>query len=109
MKQQSKESHRQKMQQRLRQIYERRQSQSQPFEGISALELFHAERSQQDRHSIVRYLRSRHKHTFDELKIPPADHGAVDPRLEALINDPSTDDDDVITILRAEFDPEYGK
>ncbi len=39
-------------------------------------------------------------------KIPSADHGAVDSRLEALINDPSTDDDDVITILRAEFDPQ---
>ena len=42
-----------------------------------------------------------------KLKIPPADHGAVDSRLEALINDPNTDDDDVISILRAEFDPEH--
>jgi len=41
-----------------------------------------------------------------KLKIPPADHAALDSRLEALINDPSTDDDDVISILRTEFDPE---
>jgi hypothetical protein len=40
-----------------------------------------------------------------KLKIPPSDHGAVDSRLEALINDPSTDDDDVISILLDEFDP----
>ena len=39
-------------------------------------------------------------------KIPPADHPALDSRLQDLINDPSTDDDDVITILRSEFDPE---
>jgi hypothetical protein len=38
-------------------------------------------------------------------KIPPSDHAALDSRLEALINDPSTDDDDVISILRDEFDP----
>ena len=44
-----------------------------------------------------------------KLKIPASDHGAIDSRLEALINDPSTDDHDVITILRAEFDPESGK
>ena len=41
-----------------------------------------------------------------KLKIPAADYAALDSRLEALINDPSTDDDDVISILRAEFDPE---
>jgi hypothetical protein len=44
-----------------------------------------------------------------KLKIPSSDHGAVDSRLEALINDPSTDDDDVISILRAEFDAEGDK
>jgi hypothetical protein len=43
-----------------------------------------------------------------KAKIPPEDHGALDSRLEELINDPSTDDGDVITILRAEFDPEHG-
>jgi len=43
-----------------------------------------------------------------KLKIPASDHGAVDSRLEALINDPSTDNDDVISILRAEFDPGLG-
>lgn len=41
-------------------------------------------------------------------KIPAADHGALDSRLQALINDPDTDDDDVISILRKEFDPEHG-
>ena len=40
-----------------------------------------------------------------KLKILPEDHAALDSRLEALINDPSTDDDDVISILRDEFDP----
>ena len=39
-------------------------------------------------------------------KIPPADHGALDSRVQELMNDPSTDDDDVISILRSEFDPE---
>ena len=44
----------------------------------------------------------------EELKsrIPPADHGALDSRLQALINDPDTDDNDVISILREEFDPD---
>jgi hypothetical protein len=41
-----------------------------------------------------------------KLKIPPADHGALDSRAQELMNDPSTDDDDVISILRSEFDPE---
>jgi hypothetical protein len=39
-------------------------------------------------------------------KIPPSDHGALDSRVQELMNDPSTDDDDVISILRGEFDPE---
>jgi len=39
-------------------------------------------------------------------KIPPADHAALDSRAQELINDPSTDDDDVITILRSEFEPD---
>jgi hypothetical protein len=39
-------------------------------------------------------------------KIPPEEHGALDSRAEELMNDPSTDDDDVISILRSEFDPE---
>jgi hypothetical protein len=38
-------------------------------------------------------------------KIPPSDHGALDSRAQELMNDPSTDDDDVISILRREFDP----
>src|SRR5579863_3409030 len=66
MKQQSKESHRQKMLQRLRQIYERRRSLPRSFDGISELDLFHAQRSQDDRLSVFRYLRSRHKQTFDD-------------------------------------------
>ena len=41
-----------------------------------------------------------------KLKIPPADHGALDSRAQELMNYPSTDDDDVISILRSEFDPE---
>ena len=40
-----------------------------------------------------------------KLKIPPSDHAALDSRLQELMNDPSTDDDDVISILRDEFDP----
>jgi hypothetical protein len=40
-------------------------------------------------------------------KIPPADHAALDSRLQELINDPEADDNDVISILRAEFDPEH--
>jgi hypothetical protein len=41
-------------------------------------------------------------------KIPAADHGALESRLQGLINDPDADDDDVISILRNEFDPEHG-
>jgi len=42
-----------------------------------------------------------------ELKsmIPVADHAALESRLHALINDPDADDDDVISILRQEFNP----
>jgi hypothetical protein len=40
-----------------------------------------------------------------KLKVPPADHAALDSRLQELINDPSTDDNDVIAILLDEFDP----
>jgi hypothetical protein len=41
-----------------------------------------------------------------KLKIPPSDHGALDSRAQELMNDPSTDDDDVVEILRREFDQE---
>jgi hypothetical protein len=46
---------------------------------------------------------------LEELKskIPTADHAALESRLQGLINDPDTDDDDVILILRKEFDPEH--
>jgi hypothetical protein len=46
----------------------------------------------------------------EELKsrIPAADHGALESRRQALINDPDADDDDVISILRREFDPPRG-
>jgi hypothetical protein len=40
-----------------------------------------------------------------KLKIQPEDHAALDSRLQELMNDPSTDDEDVISILRDEFDP----
>jgi hypothetical protein len=40
-----------------------------------------------------------------ELKagVPLEDHAALDSRLQALLNDPDTDDNDVIDILRREF------
>jgi hypothetical protein len=43
-----------------------------------------------------------------ELKaiIPPQDHPALESRMHALLNDPDADDNDVIAILRQEFDPE---
>jgi hypothetical protein len=40
-------------------------------------------------------------------KIPPLEHNALDSRVEELLNDPSADADDVILILRQEFDPEH--
>ena len=40
-------------------------------------------------------------------KIPPMEHGALESRLEELLNDPSADADDVILILRQEFDPDH--
>jgi hypothetical protein len=39
-------------------------------------------------------------------KIPPADHAALESRMHALMNDPDADDNDVVAILREEFDPE---
>ena len=39
-------------------------------------------------------------------KIPAADHPALESRLQSLLNDPDTDDNDVIEILRREFDPQ---
>jgi hypothetical protein len=38
--------------------------------------------------------------------IPPPEHGALDSRLDELLNDPSASEDEVILILRHEFDPE---
>jgi hypothetical protein len=40
-------------------------------------------------------------------KVPPTEHGALDSRVEELLNDPSADVDDVISILLQEFDPEH--
>lgn len=37
--------------------------------------------------------------------IPPLDHGALDSRLDELLNDPSASEDEVLLILREEFDP----
>jgi hypothetical protein len=39
-------------------------------------------------------------------RISPAEHGALDSRLDELLNDSSADPDDVILILREEFDPQ---
>jgi hypothetical protein len=39
-------------------------------------------------------------------KIPATEHGALESRLEELLNDSSADPDDVISILRKEFDPQ---
>ena len=39
--------------------------------------------------------------------IPPEEHGALDSRVDELLNDPSTDQDDVISILLEELDPEH--
>ena len=41
-----------------------------------------------------------------KAKIPAMEHGALDSRMEELLNDPSADTDDVISILRQEFDPD---
>ena len=38
-------------------------------------------------------------------KIPKEDHGALESRVQALINDPDADYHDVISALRVEFDP----
>ncbi len=38
--------------------------------------------------------------------IPPMEHGALDSRLEALLNDSSATADEVIEILVQEFDPQ---
>ena len=40
-------------------------------------------------------------------KIPPMEHGALESRLEELLNDASTSADEVISILMQEFDPEH--
>jgi hypothetical protein len=40
-----------------------------------------------------------------KAKIPSFDHPALESRLQSLLNDPDTDDDDIIGILRREFDP----
>jgi hypothetical protein len=39
--------------------------------------------------------------------IPLPEHGALDSRLEELLNDSNADPDDVILILREEFDPRH--
>ena len=38
-------------------------------------------------------------------KVPQMEHGAVESRLEALLNDSSATEEEVIAILREEFDP----
>jgi hypothetical protein len=44
-----------------------------------------------------------------KAKIPLSDHAALDSRVQALINDPSSDDGDVVSILQGEFDPEQNR
>jgi hypothetical protein len=39
-------------------------------------------------------------------RIPQMEHGALDSRLEELLNDSNADEDDVIAILRQEFGSE---
>jgi hypothetical protein len=40
-----------------------------------------------------------------KAKIPVADQAALESRMQALLSDPDADDNDVISILRQEFDP----
>jgi len=40
-------------------------------------------------------------------KIPALEHGALVSRAEELLNDSSADSDDVVLILRREFDPDH--
>jgi hypothetical protein len=51
---------------------------------------------------------SRIDETVAKLKssIPPMEHGALESRLEELLNDASANQDEVISILLEEFDPE---
>ena len=53
--------------------------------------------------------RSRIDAAVAKLKstIPLLEHAALDSRLEELLNDSSADRDDVILILRQEFDPQH--
>jgi hypothetical protein len=37
--------------------------------------------------------------------VPPMEHGALESRVDELLNDPSADEEDVIAILRQEFEP----
>lgn len=41
-----------------------------------------------------------------KTKIPPMEHGALDSRVEALLNDASATPEEVIAILLDEFDPQ---
>jgi hypothetical protein len=43
-----------------------------------------------------------------KARIPAEDHAALESRVQALINDPDADNDDIISILREEFDPRHG-
>ncbi len=38
-----------------------------------------------------------------KAKVPQTDHAALESRMQALINDPDADENDVILILRQEF------
>jgi hypothetical protein len=41
--------------------------------------------------------------------IPPQEHGALDSRLEELLNDSSADEKDIISILQQEFNPGHAR
>ena len=44
-----------------------------------------------------------------KAKIPAMEHGALESRLEELLNDPSADEDDVMLTLGEEFDPQNNR
>ncbi len=54
-----------------------------------------------ERHAVDAYV------ALLKSKIPVMDHGALDSRLEELLNDASADEDDAIAILHREFDPDH--
>ncbi len=58
-----------------------------------------AEESGNEQSTLDKYVASL------KAKIPAMEHGALDSRLEELLNDSSADENDVISILHQEYDP----